>query len=92
MAVNELAELLSFANPKRQWRTLSWGFHTLWGGIDPWDHRLGSRFVGIVKIWKDFSSGDLNLPVSGRTSALAGEATLVARSLHEPQPISNQPM
>ena len=20
----------------------------MWGGIDPWDHRLGPRFVGIV--------------------------------------------
>ena len=34
----------------------------------------------------------LNLPVSGATSALAGEATLAARWLHEPQPISNQPV
>ena len=34
--------------------TLRGGFHTVWGGIDPWDHRLASRFVGIVEIWKDF--------------------------------------
>ena len=35
---------------------------------------------------------DLNLPVSGATSTLAGGATLAARWLHEPQPISNQPV
>ena len=35
---------------------------------------------------------DLNLPVSSTTSTLAGGATLAARRLHEPQPISNQPV
>ena len=35
---------------------------------------------------------DLNLPVSVVTSTLAGEATLATRWLHEPQPISNQPV
>ena len=35
---------------------------------------------------------ELNLPVSGATSTLAGGATLAARWLHEPQPISNQPV
>ena len=29
---------------------LGWDFHTLRGGIDPWYHRLVSRFVGIVEI------------------------------------------
>ena len=33
---------------------------------------------------------DLNLSVSGATSTLAGGATLAARWLNEPQPISNQ--
>ena len=55
----------------------------MWGGIDPWDHRLVSWFVGIV---------DINFPVSGATSTLAGGATLAARWIHEPQPISNQPL
>ena len=32
---------------------------------------------------------DLNLSVSGATSTLAGGATLAARWLHAPQPISN---
>ena len=36
----------------------SCGFHTVWGGIDPWDHRLGPRLGEIVEIWKDFWSGD----------------------------------
>ena len=35
---------------------------------------------------------DLNFPVGGATSTLAGGATLAARWLHEPQPISNQPV
>ena len=35
---------------------------------------------------------ELNLPVSGATLTLAGGATLAARWLHEPQPISNQPV
>ena len=61
MTVNELAELLTpidwvwstgFTNPNQQWCTLSWGFHTVWGGIDPWDHRLGFRVVGVVDLWK----------------------------------------
>ena len=30
------------------------GFHTLRGGIDPWDHRLGSRVVGVIDVWKYF--------------------------------------
>ena len=35
---------------------------------------------------------DLVLPVCGTTSTLARGTTLAARWLHEPQPISNQPM
>ena len=63
------------------------------GGIDPWD-RLGSRFVAIVRDMEGFliRAWDLNLPVSGATSTMAGGATLAARWLHEPQPISNQPV
>ena len=33
---------------------------------------------------------DFNPPVSGATSTFAGGATLAARRLHEPQPISNR--
>ena len=61
ITVNELAELLTpiGCGPLTS-RTpisngvLSWGFHTVWGGIDLWDHRLGSRFAGVVEIWKNF--------------------------------------
>ena len=35
---------------------------------------------------------ELTLPGCGGTSALARGATLAARWLHEPQPISNQPV
>ena len=67
-----------FTNPN-QWCTLSWGFHTVWGGIDPRDHRLGSWLVEfMIRGW------DLNLPVSAATSTLAGGATLAAHCLHEP--------
>ena len=60
MTRDELAELLTpigcesagFTSPNQQWSTLSWGFHTVWSGIDPWDHRLDSRLVGIAEIWK----------------------------------------
>ena len=63
MTVHELAELLTpihwvwpadFTNPNQQWCALSGGFHTVWGGIDRWDHRLGSRVVGVVDAWKYF--------------------------------------
>ena len=37
----------------------------MWGGIDPGDHRLGSRAVGVVHVWKYFSSGDENLSSLG---------------------------
>ena len=63
----------------------------MWGCIDPWDHRLGPRFVRNVEAWKHFliRGWDFNLPVNGATSTLAGGATLAAHWLHEPQPISN---
>ena len=62
MTGNELAELLTpiwvwsagFTNPNQQWSTLSWDFHNVWSGIDPWDHLLDPRFVGILEIWNDF--------------------------------------
>ena len=34
-----------------QW---GWGFHTVRGGIDPVNHRVRSRFVGGIGVWKDF--------------------------------------
>ena len=40
----------------------------------------------LIRGWK------LILPGCGGTSALAREATLAARWLHEPQPISNHPV
>ena len=33
---------------------LDWGFHTMWGDIDPWDHRLSPWIDGIVEAWKEF--------------------------------------
>ena len=31
-----------------------WGFHNVWGGFDPGDHRFRPRVVGVVDVWKDF--------------------------------------
>ena len=70
------------------------GFHTVWGRYRPvgspswfpvcWNCRDMERFL--IRGW------DLNLPVRGATSTLVRGATLAARWLHEPQPISNQPV
>ena len=60
MTVNDLAELhpLGVARwlhePQSTMLYPDRRLHIMWGGIDPWDHRLGARFVGIVEIWKDF--------------------------------------
>ena len=32
-------------------RTSGWGFQTVRGGIDPGDHRLRPRFVGVADVW-----------------------------------------
>ena len=52
----------SFTNSNQHWRTLRWDCHTLCGGFDPWDHRLGSWSVGVVEIQTDFllKSGTLS--------------------------------
>ena len=64
----------------------------MWGGIDPWNHRLGPWFVGDAKIDMEaflLRGLDLILPVSGATLTLSRGATLAVRWLHEPQPTSN---
>ena len=72
-----------------QW---GWDFHTARDGTDPGDLRFRLRVVAVVEIWRDFSSGDKPYPPRcGGTSTLPRGATLAARWLHEPQPISNQP-
>ena len=38
--------------------TPGWGFHIVRGGIDPGDRRFRPRGVGIVDVWKAFSSRD----------------------------------
>ena len=100
MTVNELAELLTLTGcgplasrtPTMVYPEL--GFSPCVGRYRPvgspswfpvcWNCRDIEGFL--IRGW------DLNLPVSGATSALAGEATLAARWLHEPQPISNHPV
>ena len=62
MTVSELAELLppigcgplASRTPLNNRVPSVRGFHTLWGGIEPWDRRLGPWFVGVVQIWNDF--------------------------------------
>ena len=66
-----------------------WGLYTLRVGIDPGDLRFRLR-VGVIEIWRFLTRGwELVLPGCGGTSALAQGATLAARWIHEPQPISN---
>ena len=44
-------------------RTPDWVFHTVRSGIDPGDHRLGLRFVGVIGVWKDSDpDGTLSSP------------------------------
>ena len=82
---------------------MGWGFHTARGGIGPGDLCSCPRVVGVVEIWRDFSSGDKTLsfpgaagrrrrPGCGGTPTSTKGVTLAARWLHEPQPISNQPV
>ena len=74
--------------------TIEWGwvFHTMRGGIDPGVVRVRPHDVGFFGLVNDFSSGDETIlsPGCDRSSKLARGATLVARCLHEPQPIGNQ--
>ena len=42
-----------------------WGFHTVRGGIDPRDHRLLPRCVGVADVWNDFSFGGWTLSSPG---------------------------
>ena len=30
-----------------------WGFHTVWGGIDPGNHRFRPRFIEVIDVWND---------------------------------------
>ena len=41
-----------------QW---DWGFRTARGGMDPGDLCFRPRGVGVVEVWRDFSSGDKTL-------------------------------
>ena len=44
-----------------------WGFHTARGGIDPGDLCFPPGVVGVVEVWRDFSSGDKTLSSPGET-------------------------
>ena len=73
-----------------QW---GWGFHTLRGGIDTGDLHFRPRFSRVVETEGFLTWGwELILPGCGATSALARGATLAARWLPEPQPISSHPV
>ena len=85
--VNELAEpscpqwmeTACFTNPSQQRCTRSWGFHTVQGGIVRGDTRFRPRLNRVV-----YKEGVL---FRGWDRILSG-----CRWLHEPQPISNQPV
>ena len=74
LTVHELAELLTpihwvwsdgFTEHNQRWCALSGGFHTVWGGIDPWYHRLDSRVGGVVHVRKYFKSGGETISFPG---------------------------
>ena len=70
---------------------LGWGFHNLWGGIDPGDLRFRPWGVGVLEIRNIANPGMRPYPPRLRRDLmLARAATPAPRWLHEPQPISNQ--
>ena len=73
-----------------QW---GWGFHTVWGGIHPWDLGFRRRVVELRNVEGFLIRGwNLNFPVYSGTSTLARGETLAVRWLHERQSISNHPV
>ena len=74
---------------------LGWCFHTVRSSIDPRDPHLRPQVVGIsCRDMEGFLTRGWELILSecGGTSALSRGASLAARWIHEPQPISNQPL
>ena len=59
---------------------LGWGFHNVWGGINPGGMRFRPPVVGVVDAWKDLLTRDGALLSPG-----------CAGSMCEPQPISDWP-
>ena len=47
-----------------------WGFRTVLTRFDPGDHRFRSLVVGVLKVWKDFGTGDGTLSSSGGLALL----------------------
>ena len=75
--------LALFSSP-RQSAIGRWGsgFHTVRGGVDPGDHRLRPRAVGVVDIRRDFfaEDGDLSSPgASGSWGSPEGQLPPRAR-------------
>ena len=70
------------------------GFTHRAGGIDAGDIRFRPRVVGACRDLEGFlfRRWEFIILGCGRTATLARGATLVARWLHEPQPINNQPV
>ena len=61
-----------------QWR---WGFHIVRSRVNPGDHLICLRVVGVADIWSDFLSGD------GIISSPAGTGLFL-----DPQPVSDRPV
>ena len=65
-----------------------WGFHTSRGGINPGDLYFGPRVVGVVEVWKDFSSGNQTLFSPGAAGSQRwpqGQLSICAGSMNPSQ-------
>ena len=81
--------LALFSSP-RQSAIGRWGsgFHTVRGGVDPGDHRLRPRAVGVVDIRRDFFAEDGDLSSPGASGSWGSpEGQLPPRA---PRPLSDQ--
>jgi len=81
--------LALFSSP-RQSAIGRWGsgFHTVRGGVDPGDHRLRPRAVGVVDIRRDFFAEDGDLSSPGASGSWGSpEGHLPPRA---PRPLSDQ--
>ena len=60
---------------------VGWGFYTAPGGIDPRDLCFRPRVVGVVEIWRNFSSGDKHYPPRVRRDLDVGQRGNSRRAL-----------
>ena len=82
---------LALRASRASWQSVGWDFYTVRGGIDPGDHLCRPQVIGVVEVWKHFSSRDGNLP-RVRRDCNVDQRGNSRRWLHEPHPIANKPV